>query len=128
MEKFNPEEKLRKSVLKYLKEHTISETARFFELGTATVSRWKSQYKNEGSLLPRKRSDDTYFSVVDNKGKQFIISAIEEKNDITLEEIRQKYLENFNELIGISTIHGHLKKANISLKKKVSTTRNKMMR
>ncbi len=118
MEKFNPEEKLRKSVLKYLKEHTISETASFFELGTATVSRWKSQYKNEGSLLPRKRSDDTYFSVVDNKGKQFIISAIEEKNDITLEEIRQKYLENFNELIGISTIHGHLKKANISLKKK----------
>jgi transposase len=118
MEKFNPEEKLRKSVLKYLKEHTISETASFFELGTATVSRWKSQYENEGSLLPRKRSDDTYFSVVDNKGKQFFISAIEEKNDITLEEIRQKYLENFNELIGISTIHGHLKKANISLKKK----------
>jgi hypothetical protein len=36
-----------------------------------------------------------------------------------LEELRQKYLEKFNELIGISTIHGHLKKANISLKKKL---------
>jgi transposase len=125
MEKFNPEEKLRKSVLKYLKEHTTNETANFFELGTATVSRWKAQYENEGTLTPAKKGGATYF-VVGEEGKQFLISAVENKNDITLEELRQKYLEKFNELIGISTIHGHLKKANISLKKKAFTIPSKM--
>jgi transposase len=125
MEKFNPEEKLRKAVLKYLKEHTTNGTACFFELGTATVSRWKAQYKNEGTLTSAKKGGATYF-VVGEDGKQFLLSEVENKNDITLEELRQKYLENFNELIGISTIHGHLKKANISLKKKAFTTLNKM--
>ena len=125
MEKFNPEEKLRKSVLKYLKEYTISETASFFELGTATVSRWKAQYKNEGTLTPAKKGGATYF-IVGEEGKQFLISEVENKNDITLGELRQKYLEKFDELIGISTIHGLLKKANISLKKKAFTILNKM--
>jgi len=118
MEKFNPEEKLRKSVIKYLKEHTTNETASFFELGTATVSRWKAQYENEGTLTSAKKGGATYF-VVGEEGKQFLLSEVENKNDITLEELRQRYLEKFNELIGISTIHGHLKKANISLKKKL---------
>ncbi len=125
MEKFNPEEKLRKSVLKYLKEHTTNETANFFELGTATVSRWKAQYKNEGTLTPAKKGGATYF-VVGEEGKQFLISEVENKNDITLAELKQKYFEKFNEIIGESTIHGHLKKANISLKKKAFTTQNKM--
>ena len=116
------QEKLRKAVIKYKQNHTIEETADFFEIATVTVSRWESQYKKEGTLLPRKRSKDSYFSVVDEKGKQFLISEVENKNDITLEELRQKYLEEFNELIGISTIHGLLKKSNISFKKKVSMT------
>lgn len=124
MEKFNPEEKLRKSALKYLKEYSISETASFFELGTATISRWKAQYENEGTLTSAKKGGATYF-IVGEEGKQFLISEVENKNDITLEELRQKYLEKFDELIGISTIHGLLKKANISLKKKLlrSSTR-----
>lgn len=119
-------EKLRKAVIKYKQTHTIAETANFFEIATVTVSRWDAQYKNEGSLLPRERSKDTYFSVVNEEGKQFLISEVEKQNDITLEELRQKYLEKFNELIGISTIHGYLKEANISLKKKVSMTQDKM--
>jgi transposase len=125
VEKFNPEEKLRKSVIKYLKDHTINETAYFFEVGASTVSRWKAQYENDGTLTSAKKGGATYF-VVGEEGKQFIISEVENKNDITLEELRQKYLERFNELIGISTIHGHLKKANISLKKKAFMTPNKM--
>jgi Transposase and inactivated derivatives len=118
MESLDFQEKLRKAVLKYEKKHTINETADFFELGTATVSRWKAQYENDGTLTPAKKGGKTYF-VVGEDGKQFLISEVENKNDITLEELRQKYLEKFNELIGISTIHYHLKKANISLKKKL---------
>lgn len=110
-------EKLRKAVIKYNKNHTIQETADFFELGTATVSRWDAQYKKEGTLLPRKKIGASYF-IVGEEGKQFLISEVEKRNDITLEELKQKYLEKFNEIIGISTIHWHLKKANISLKKK----------
>jgi transposase len=125
MESLDFQEKLRKAVLKYEKKHTINETADFFELGTATVSRWKAQYENDGTLTPAKKGGKTYF-VVGEDGKQFLISEVENKNDITLEELRQKYLEKFNELIGISTIHYHLKKANISLKKKAFTIPNKM--
>jgi len=112
------QEKFRKSVIKYKQTHTIKETADFFEISTVTVSRWDAQYKNEDSLLPRKRNENTYFFVIGEEGKKFLISEVENKNDITLEELRQKYLEKFNELIGVSTIHGILKKANISFKKK----------
>jgi transposase len=125
MELLDFQKKLRKAVLKYEKNHTINETAIFFEIGTATVSRWKAQYENVGTLTPAKKGGATYF-VVGEDGKKFLISEVENKNDITLEELRQKYLKKFNELIGISTIHYHLKKANISLKKKVSMTQNKM--
>jgi transposase len=117
MESLNFQEKLRKAVIKYLENHTISETAVFFEIGTATVSRWKAHYENEGRLTAAKKGGATY-CVINEEGKKFLISEVENRNDITLEELRQKYLERFDELIGISTIHGHLKKANISLKKK----------
>ena len=61
------QQKLRKAVIKYKKTHTIEETANFFEIATITVSRWDAQYKNEGTLLPRERSKDSYFSIVDEK-------------------------------------------------------------
>jgi transposase len=125
MELLDFQEKLRKAVLKYEKHHTIKETAIFFEIGTATVSRWKAQYENDGTLTPAKKGGATYF-VVGEDGKQFLLSEVENKNDITLEELRQKYLEKFNEIIGVSTIHYHLKKANISLKKKAFTIPRKM--
>lgn len=124
MELLDFQEKLRKAVLKYEKHHTIKETANFFEIGTATVSRWKAQYENNGTLTPAKKGGATYF-VVGEDGKQFLLSEIENKNDITLEELRQKYLEKFNEIIGVSTIHYHLKKANISLKKKLLRSQEK---
>ena len=121
MEKFNPEKKLRKSVIKYFKDHTVFETADFFEIGTATVTRWTTVYKNEGRLTSAKKGGATY-SIVTEEGKQFILSEVENKNDITLAELKQKYLEKFNEIIGESTIAYHLKKLNISRKKKVSMT------
>jgi transposase len=111
------EEKLRKAVIKYNENFTIQETADFFEIGTNTVSRWKAQYINEGTLTAAKTGGATYF-VVGEEGKDFFVSEIAEKNDITLEELRQKYFKKFNEEISVSTIHYHLKKLNISLKKK----------
>jgi transposase len=127
MNETTAQEKLRKAVIKYKENHTIEETANFFEIANITVSRWNSIYKNEGRLLPLQSGGATYY-IVDEKGKQFLIAEVENKNDITLAELQKKYLEKFDETIGISTIHGYLKKANISLKKKVSTTQNKMMK
>jgi len=117
METLNFQEKFRKIVIKYTENHTTKETADLFEIGTNTVSRWKSQYINDGTLIAAKKGGATYF-VVGEEGKDFFVSEIAEKNDITLEELRQKYLEKFNETISVSTIHYHLKKLNISLKKK----------
>jgi transposase len=85
-------------------------------LGTATVSRWKSQYENEGTLTSAKKGGATY-SIVTEEGKQFIFSEIENKNDITLAELKQKYLKKFNEIISGLTISQHLKKLNISRQK-----------
>lgn len=116
------QEKLRKAVIKYKETHTIQETARFFEIGTDTVSRWDSQYKNKGTLLPAETGGKTY-SFVTEEGQEFLIAEIKNKNDITLEMLQQKYLERFGILISISTVHYHLKKLNISFKKKVSMTR-----
>ncbi len=116
------QEKLRKAVIKYKETHTIQETANFFEIGTDTVSRWNSQYKKEGTLLPVETGGKTY-SLVTEEGHKFLISEIEKKNDITLEMLQKKYLARFGKLISISTVHYHLNKLNISLKKKASMTR-----
>jgi transposase len=115
------QEKLRKAVIKYKQNHTIEETAKFFEIGTDTVSRWDSQYKKEGTLSPRKKGGATYY-IVSEEGKKFLASEVEKRNDITLEEIRQKYFIRFNEDISVPTVHYHLAKLNITRKKKVSTT------
>lgn len=115
------QEKLRKAVIKYKQTNTIEETANFFEIGTDTVSRWYAQYKKEGTLLPRKKGGATYY-VVSEEGKKFLASEIENNNDIKLEELRQKYFNQFNEDISVSAVHYHLKKLNITRKKKVSTT------
>lgn len=111
------QEKLRKAVIKYKETHTIEETANFFEIANVTVSRWNSIYKSEGRLLPLKTGGATY-CIVDEKGKKFLIDEIEQKNDITLAELQQKYFDKFGETIGLSTIHGYLKEAKLSLKKK----------
>lgn len=116
------QEKLRKAVIKYKKNHTIKETAIFFEIGEDTVSRWDSQYKKEGTLSHRKRNSATYYYIVSEEGKKFLASEVEKNNDITLEELRQKYLAKFNEDISVPTVHYHLNKLNITRKKKASTT------
>ena len=118
MTEINYQEKLRKAVFKYKQTHTIKETALFFEMGEDTVSRWDRQYKKEGTLSPRKRSKSTYYSVVSNEGKKFLVSEVEKRNDITLEELRQKYFIQFNEDISVSTVHYHLAKLGITRKKK----------
>lgn len=117
MNELTYQEKLRKAVIKYKQTHTIEETANFFEIGTDTVSRWYAQYKKEGTLLPRKKGGATYY-VVSEEGKKFLASEVENNNDITLEDLRQKYFIRFNEDISVSAIHYHLKKLNITRKKK----------
>jgi transposase len=116
------QEKLRKAVIKYKQNHTIKETAIFFEIGEDTVSRWDSQYKKEGTLSHRKRSSATYYCIVFEEGKKFLASEVEKRNDITLEELRQKYFTKFNEDISVPTVHYHLDKLNITRKKKASMT------
>lgn len=111
------QEKLRKAVIKYKKTHTIEETASFFEIGEDTVSRWDSQYKKEGTLSCRKRTGAVWY-IVSEEGKKFLASEVEKQNDITLEELRQKYFIRFNEDISVPTVHYHLKKLNITRKKK----------
>jgi len=117
MNELTYQEKLRKAVIKYKQTHTIEDTADFFEIGTDTVSRWYAQYKKEGTLLPRKKGGATYY-VVSEEGKKFLASEIENNNDIKLEELRQKYNMRFNEEVSVSTIYYHLKKLNITRKKK----------
>lgn len=112
------QEKLRKAVIKYKKDHTIQETALFFEIGEDTVSRWDSQYKKEGTLSHRKRNSGTYYYIVSEEGKKFLASEVEKRNDITLEELCKKYFTRFNEEISVSTVHYHLNKLNITRKKK----------
>jgi transposase len=111
------QERFRKAVIKYKQNHTIAETANFFEIGEDTVSRWDSQYKKEGTLSPRKRNAATYYHIVSEEGKNFLTSEIEKRNDITLEELRQKYLARFNQDISVPTVHYHLAKLNITHKK-----------
>ena len=127
MNETTAQEKLRKAVINYRKNHTIEQAALLFEIGTDTVVRWENQFKNDGTLLPEKNGGKTY-SFVTETGQQFLRSEIEKENDITLQELQTRYLERFNIKLGISTIHYHLKKLGISLKKKVSMTQKNIQK
>ena len=102
-------EKLRKSVIDYRASHTIEETAKSFNTSYRTVIRWVKQYNNDNSLSCKERGGATY-CIVDREGKDFLIEQLQETNDLTLEELRQKYFDRFGVLISISAIHYHLKK------------------
>ena len=50
------DKKFRESVIKYLNDgHTQKETAATFGISTATIWKWKTQLKETGTLVPKKR-------------------------------------------------------------------------
>jgi transposase len=120
-------EKLRKSVITYRESHTLSETSKLFSFTPKTIFGWCKKYKETGLLTKAARGGKTHCTV-DEEGERFILKTVEEENDLTLRKICQRYLERFGILIGQSTVDYYLRKNNVTLKKKVSTTLNKKKR
>jgi transposase len=117
-------EMLRKAAISYRENHTLEETAKLFSKTPKTIVSWCKKYQQTGLLTKSPRGGKTHCTV-DEEGVRFILETVEKENDLTLEKIRQRYLEHFGIKIGLSTVDYHLRKHGVTLKKKVSTTLRK---
>ncbi len=109
----------RKKILEsYLQnEGTNQEIAERFKISISTVKRIGQRYRETGKI-ELYLGNIGHYSKVDNDAKEVLINIIEEKPDLTLEEIRQKLQERCQILVTAQAIHYILKNLKITYKKK----------
>ena len=99
--------KYRQSVVDYMSEgHTEKETADTFKVSTATLWKWKTQLKETGTLLPKKRKE-TWRKIDPEKLRKYV----EEQPDAYQHEIATVFG------VRLYTIQNALKRLGITRKK-----------
>ena len=71
-------------------EYTYDEVAEMFAIGRASVSRWLSLKRENGTPHRRKHGGGPPIAV-DEKGVEIVISLVEQTPDLTLEELTNRY-------------------------------------
>ena len=99
------------------KNHTISSAAKHFDVSYKFVSNLLNLYQKTGSVQPKKVGGYTK-PKVDSIGEEQIKQWLTENPSLTLEELCDKYEQNFQIKIGKSSMDRALKRANITVKKK----------
>jgi transposase len=108
---------LRKRIFSYALTHTISETARIFQVSKNTVNLLRKLFIEEGNLNPRNTPHE-YPHLITPEGEMYLSLLIIKENDITLEELRDRYEQAYGVRVSIGTMYNTLEKLNITRKKK----------
>lgn len=110
---------LRKKVINVIKDdnQTISLAAKRFNVSYDFVYALWNNYQITGSIEPKKVGGYTK-PKVDSIGEEQIKQWLTENPSLTLEELCDKYEQNFQIKIGKSSMDRALKRANITVKKK----------
>ena len=110
---------LRKKIIDVYEEEKISQRqlAKRFRVAKSFVQKLFKQYRETGSIEPKKRSQQTPTKLNDEQ-LNFLQSLVEEKNDATLEELSEDLADATGILISRSTVHRMLKRLNLTFKKK----------
>ena len=107
---------LRVRILEYSLTHTAKETARIFQVGINTVFLLKKLFYEEGNLNPRV-NNNKYYHLITPDGEIYLECLISEENDLTLDELRDRYEAAYNVRVSIGTMHNTLRHLNITRKK-----------
>ena len=110
---------LRKKIVDTYLDGNISQRklAKRFQVAPSFVQKLLKQYRETGSLEPKKRRIQTP-TKLNAEQLQVLADLVEQNNDATLEELKALLLDKTGVSIGRSTVDRMLKKLNITRKKK----------
>ena len=110
---------LRKKIVDTYLDGNISQRklAQRFQVAPSFVQKLLKQYRETGSLAPKKRRVQTP-TKLNAEQLQVLANLVEQNNDATLEELKALLLDKTGVSIGRSTVDRMLKKLKITRKKK----------
>ena len=107
----------RNRIYNYSLTHTIRETAKIFNVSPDTVHLLRKLFIETGSLSPRERSSE-YPHLITPTGETYLKLLLDKEVDLTLEELCNRYEDDFGIRVSIGTMFNTLKLLNITRKKK----------
>lgn len=119
MKPYSPD--LRQKLVERYQEGGISqrELARQFRVAPSFVERLLKWYRETGSVQPKVRTQQTP-TKLNAEQLQVLAQLVDEQNDATLKELRDRLAEKTGVRVGCTTIHRMLVKLNLSVKKNLS--------
>jgi transposase len=94
--------------------------ARRFGVSIASAVRWMAAYLQTGQTAAKPRGGDRRSGRIEAQS-DLLMQAIAETPDITLAELRQRLIEERNEVFAISTIHDFYRRHGVTFKKRRRT-------
>lgn len=110
---------LRAKIIKLYEEGKVSQRklAEQFDVALSFIEKLIKQYRETGSVAPKKRTVQTP-SKLNQEQLKVLEKLVEENNDATLDELSQMLHECTGKLISRVTVGRMLKKLNLTFKKK----------
>ncbi|HEY9762116.1 MAG TPA: IS630 family transposase [Trichocoleus sp.] len=110
---------LRQKIVNRYQEGNVSqrELARQFGVAASFIQTLLKRYRETGSVAPKIRTQQTQ-TKLDEEQLVLLRQLVEEQNDATLQELRDRLEQKSGANVSCSTIHRMLLKLNLSVKKK----------
>jgi transposase len=117
---------LREKIVKLYEEGKVSQRqlAKQFDVALSFVEKIIKQYRQTGSVEPKKRTEQTP-TKLNHEQLKVLEKLVEENNDATLDELSQMLKEHTGVLISRVTVDRMLKKLNITFKKNIASNRKR---
>lgn len=114
---------LRKRIIKAYekKQGSVRQLAKRFAVGSASVWRLLSRYQREGEIHPKTPPGRN--KKLTEKHASLLKKWLSKQNDLTLEELRQRLLEQEKLEVSIVTIHHACQRLKMSYKKNTISRR-----
>jgi transposase len=108
---------LRRRAVEASDELGLREAARLFQVGTASLKRWRALRRGTGGLEPRPMGGSRNGRLSDGQAGE-LTSAVDEEPDRTIRELRDLLLARTGVSLGISTVSRRIRDSGLFLKKK----------
>ncbi|MEO0360493.1 MAG: IS630 family transposase [Pseudomonadota bacterium] len=90
-----------------------------FGVSISSAVRWMARHQEEGDVRARPQGGDHRSGRIEAHAR-FLLGAIEDAPDITLEELRARLCDERGEQVAVSTLHRFFRRHGISFKKKTA--------
>jgi transposase len=95
--------------------------ARQFVIGDATAIRWAKRWRETGSFEAKSNKGQSRSPL--KKHEEWLLGLVRQEPDLTLEEIRRRLLEEYQQKAGLGSVWRFFDRHGISFKKKRSGSR-----